>query len=100
MTLLGAVASYFLKKLSESNGLSVILKNINLYFGGGLYFITAVINVYLLKFLDYSLVLPLTSLTYIWTMFISYKFLGEKITKKKIAGTAFILFGAVLIGFS
>ena len=66
--------------------------------GGVLYLLSALLNIYILKFLDYSVVLPLTSITYIWTLILSYKLLHEKISKKKIIGVAFIVLGAVLVG--
>lgn len=43
------------------------------------------------------MVLPLTSITYIWTLVISYKFLKEKITFKKIIGIILIIVGAIII---
>lgn len=99
MTMLGSAASLFLKKASGSDGIICMLKNINLYIGGGLYLASAVLNIYVLKFLDYSVVLPLTSLTYIWTMILSYMILKEKITRKKIGGVVLILIGAVCVSF-
>lgn len=95
MTMLGSVASLFLKRASGTKGIITMLKNINLYIGGVLYLVSAVLNIWILRYLDYSVVLPLTSLTYIWTMVLSYMILKEKITKKKIAGVIFILIGAV-----
>ena len=97
MTMFGSVASLFLKKASCSNSLIDMLKNINLYIGGFLYVSSAVLNIWLLKILDYSVILPLTSLTYIWTMILSYFILKEKITVKKIAGVCLILVGAIII---
>ena len=97
MTLLGSVASLFLKRASGEVGIIAMLKNINLYVGGFLYLLSAVINIWVLKWLDYSVVLPLTSLTYIWTMILSYLILKEKITKRKIAGVILILIGAVCV---
>lgn len=97
MTMFGSVASLFLKKASGSNGLINMLKNINLYIGGFLYVSSAVLNIWLLKILDYSVILPLTSLTYIWTMILSYFILKEKITVKKIVGVCLILVGAIII---
>ena len=58
MTIFGSVASLFLKKASGSNGLINMLKNINLYIGGFLYVSSAVLNIWLLKILDYSVILP------------------------------------------
>ncbi|MEI3328235.1 MAG: EamA family transporter [Coprococcus sp.] len=68
--------------------------------GGGLYLISALLNIFVLRYLDYSVVLPLTSITYVWTMIISYLILKESITKRKIAGVALILVGAVLVSIS
>lgn len=97
MTLMGSIASLFLKKASEQKSLFSLLKNINLYIGGILYLISAVMNIWLLRYLDYSVVLPLTSLTYIWTMILSYLILKEKISKKKIFGVLLILIGAICV---
>ena len=97
MTLMWSVASLFLKRASGSDGIRSMLFDINLYVGGGLYFLSAVINIWVLRYLDYSVVLPLTSLTYMWTMFLSYLILDEKITKRKIAGVILILIGAVFV---
>jgi len=97
MTLVGSIASYYLKKSSNAKGLGELITNKFIYIGGGLYFISALMNIYVLKYLDYSVVLPLTSITYVWTMLISYKKLGEIITKKKVVGICAILLGALLV---
>lgn len=97
MTMLGAAAGFYLKKASGSLEIPSLLKNPSLYVGGTLYLISAVLNIYLLKVLPYSVVLPLTAVTYIWTMILSHFFLKERISKKKIAGVCLILAGAVLI---
>ena len=97
MTLLGSVASLFLKKASGSDGIVGLLKNVNLFIGGFLYLVSAVLNIWVLRYLDYSVVLPLTSLTYIWTMVLSYMILKEKITLKKIGGVVLILIGAICV---
>ena len=97
MTLLGSMASLFLKKASCSDEILTIIKNRNLYIGGSLYLLSAVMNIWVLRYLEYSVVLPLTSLTYIWTMVLSYFILKEEITKKKICGLVLILVGAMLV---
>lgn len=97
MTLMGSVASFFLKKASGFDGLSTLLTDKNLYLGAGLYVLSAVINVIVLRFLDYSMVLPLTSITYVWTMVISRLFLKETIGLKKILGVACIILGCICI---
>lgn len=97
MTMLGSMASIFLKRASGYDCLAELLKNVNLYIGGFLYLASAVLNVWILRYLDYSVVLPLTSLTYIWTMVLSYMILKEKITTKKIGGVVLILLGAICV---
>ena len=97
MTLIGAVASLFLKKAANSNGIVELIRNVNLYIGAVLYLISAVVNIYILKYLDYSIVLPLTSITYIWTMGLSYFILNERITLKKVFGVILIILGAIII---
>lgn len=97
MTFLGSVASLFLKKATGASEYILMLKSRNLYIGGFLYLISAVLNILLLKVLDYSVVLPLTSLTYIWTMILSNLILKEDISMKKIIGVALIGVGALCV---
>lgn len=97
MTFMGAIASLFLKRASGSDNFVKMLTNVNLYIGGFIYITAAFINIFVLKFLDYAVVLPLTSITYIWTMVLSYLILREKITKKKIVGVILILLGAICV---
>lgn len=97
MTILGSVASLFLKRATDHDKVIQFFTDINLYIGAGLYLASAILNIIVLRRLDYSLVLPLTSITYIWTILISYLLLNEQITKKKVGGIIFILIGAVCI---
>lgn len=97
MTVLGSVASLFLKRASGSDGIVAMAMNPNLYAGGFLYLAAALLNVYVLRYMEYSVVLPLTSITYIWTMVISYLILKEKITGKKITGVCLIVIGATVL---
>ncbi len=97
MTLIGSIASFFLKKGSTFKNIVELFKNKYVYIGGILYVTSALLNIYVLKYLDYSVVLPLTSITYVWTLFISYFFLKEKISLKKMIGILLIVGGAFLI---
>ena len=98
MTLLGALGGYFFKKGAENlNGIVSLIFNWRVYIGGIFYVSAAILNIVVLKFLSYSIVLPLTAMTYIWTMIISKIALGEKITKNKIIGTILIILGYVFI---
>lgn len=96
MTYLGAQASVFLKKTSEQKVGRVFFSKY-LYFGGVLYVAGALLNIYVLKYLDYSIVLPLTSITYIWTMILSYFYFRENISMQKIIGLGCIVIGCMLI---
>lgn len=104
MTILGSAASLFLKQASDSlKGESIaaivlnMLKTPSLYAGGVLYLVASVLNIYVLRFLDYSSVLPLSAFTYVWTMFLARIRFGEKITRRKAAGLFLIIIGAVLV---
>ncbi|MDR0875292.1 MAG: multidrug transporter [Clostridiales Family XIII bacterium] len=97
---LGAFASYFFKGASGAlNGLNVtiLLRQKTFWLGGLLYLVAAVNNIFLLRYFDYSILLPMSSITYIWTMVIASRLLGEQITKRKIFGVCAIIAGAVLI---
>lgn len=97
MTLLGSAASIFLKRASGEISVFRMVFNRNILIGGFLYFLSAVLNIYLLRHLEYSVVLPLTAVTYIWTLVFSSVFLKEKITKKKVWGIIFIMIGIAFI---
>lgn len=97
MTIIGAFAGYCLKKASNDKNWRTVLLQPWLYGGGALYLIAAWINVIVLKYLQYSVVLPLTSITYVWTLIISHYFLHEHIGREKIIGVVLIMLGAVLV---
>ncbi|MFT8872948.1 MAG: EamA family transporter [Sporolactobacillus sp.] len=99
MTWLGAFAGFFLKLAANAGkGMIYLLKNIHFYIGAFLYLAAAIVNIYVLKFLPYSVVLPLTVFTYIWTMVLSHFMLKERITWRKVCGVLLIVFGACLVG--
>ena len=101
MTLMGSLGGFFFKKgaahLNLNNVIKSLFLNLNLYIGGVLYVISAVLNIIALKYLPYSIVLPLTGITYIWTIIISRIMLKEKVNKEKVIGIALILVGAIFI---
>lgn len=97
MTLIGAFASFYFKKASNLGNIKNILLSPALYVGGCLYLLSALLNIFILRYLDYSVVLPLTSITYIWTFLFSYFLLSEKISRKKLAGIVCIMAGGLCI---
>ena len=96
-TLLGAVGGFYLKKSTVNEKIFDIIMSPFLYIGGFSYLISAILNIIILKYLPYSVVLPLTSITYIWSLIIAYYFLKEKITKVKIYGIICIIIGSIFI---
>jgi len=102
-TVLGAFASYNFKGASglftgiNLHTVSALLHDKRFIFGVVLYLVAAANNIFILRYMDYSIILPMASLTYIWTMIIAYRLLGESITKRKIFGVAAIIIGAVLL---
>lgn len=100
MTFIGAMGAYYFKKAAARlQGINVfqLLKFPAMYIGGTLYCLAALMNIVLLRFIDYSVLYPMTAITYIWTMIIARVFLGETIDKFKIIAVAFICCGVFLI---
>lgn len=100
MTLLGSFGGFFFKKSTDGTTILDILKNKFLYIGGILYVSGAVLNIIVLKYMPLSVVLPMSSITYIWSMIISRIILKEKITLFKISGIVSIIMGVIFIAFS
>ncbi len=96
-TCVASFASFFLKRSSSTDQKVKILLSPFFYLGGVLYVISSGINIYLLKRLPYAVVLPLGSLTYVWTIFVSNRLLHEKITKRKILAMCVIFTGVLLL---
>lgn len=97
MTLVGAIASAFLKKASSNLSFTTLIKITSLFIGLLLCGMAALMNIYVLHYMEYSEVLPFTSLTYIWTLFLSYFFFHEKIGIMKLMGVLLIFIGVFLI---
>lgn len=97
MTLLGSVASLMLKFASADLRPTSLLRDWHFYAGGFGYLLAALLNIWVLRHLDLSVVLPLTALTYVWTLGIARLVLGELLTWRKVLGVALILVGIVLI---
>lgn len=92
---LGSLGGYFFKKASSpQKGIIYLLFNKNLYFGGVFYCLGAILNIIALKRLPYTVVLPISSITYVWTMVFSYFLLRENITFRKVVGVILIIIGA------
>lgn len=98
-TLIGSYASYCFKKAAGKDTILKILSAPTLYFGGMLYVLSMLLNIYTLNYMPYNVVFPLTSLTYVWTLLIARVFLKERITHKKIIGIMLLCVGAFCMVF-
>jgi drug/metabolite transporter (DMT)-like permease len=93
----GAFALFLIKKgLIDIKVFSTKIFNIKILMGVSFYGLSIIIVLVAMKYLEYTIVIPLTSLTYVFSMFISHKYLGEKISIVNIIGI-FIIFIASII---
>lgn len=100
MTFSGTIGAYFLKRtMTGIDGFNIkkLILSPTLYIGGFSYVLGAVINMILLRFIDYTVLYPMTALTYIWTLIFSYFVLKEKINVYKIAAVVFVAAGIIII---
>ena len=98
MTFLGAMGAYFFKKASvQETNIRTLLGSKELYLGGLLYVISAVMNIFLMRYLKYSILYTLKAITYIWTVIVSHNLLGEKISKKMILGITLICVSVIIL---
>jgi uncharacterized membrane protein len=99
ITLIGAFGSFFLKQGSNrlENTLQSFITNKNLMVGIGLYVLSTGLYIVLLKKVDLSLLYPLTSLSYVWVIILSKIMLKEHVGKHKLAGTALIICGIIIL---
>lgn len=99
-TLSGSLGAIFLKK-GMTQIATFSLKNIAtnkfVYLGVFLYILSAITNIVLLNFLDYSIAFPMTSITYIWTVFLSYFMFKEALTSRKIIAVILLMIGVFLL---
>ena len=97
MTLNGALSSWMLKLASGDLRPARLIRNWHLWAGAAGYLCAAVINIWVLRHMDLSVVLPMTALTYLWTLLLARLFLGESLDRWRIGGVTAILVGVVLI---
>ena len=96
--LVSSVSKILLKKSTSKKYSSMFREYFNIYviLGYGLMVISTILVVLGLKNIQYKNQPIIESLGYIFVMFLSNLFLGEKITKKKIIGNFLILFGIIV----
>lgn len=96
-TFIGSLAAIQLKFASKADRLKEIAFNPSLYLGAILYIIAALLNIFVLTYWDYTLVLPLTSITYVWTAILAKIIFKERLCISKIIGLFLIILGSALI---
>lgn len=98
MTLLGALGAFFFKKSTEQiSGIFSLLVRPSFYIGGCCYVSGSLLNILLMRYIDFTVLYPMTAVTYVWTLLISWKFMDDKITKKKIVAVALIFLGVAAL---
>ncbi|MBI4018213.1 MAG: EamA family transporter [Candidatus Aenigmarchaeota archaeon] len=91
-----AAAGMVLFKRASGLAPRKMLLSPNFITGGALFVLGTILFILALKLDELSNLFPITSLTYIWVMLMSWKFLKEKPNKWKIAAVACIAAGIVL----
>ena len=99
-TISGSAGALFLKRAMnsiEKLSAKAIFTSPWVYLGTFLYILSAVTNIVLFFYVDYSIGFPMTSLTYVWTVFFSYWVFKERITLLKVLGILLIIGGVIVI---
>ncbi len=98
---IGSFGSVFLKLGAErlGGGLAALVKNYYLATGIALYLLSSVFFLMGVSQGELSLLYPMVSLGYIWTVVWARLFFKEPFTISKIAGLAIIIVGVALINF-
>lgn len=98
MTLIGSLGALFFKRCTvHMEGIFSLFRIPTFYIGVLFYTVGAAMNVVLLRFLDYTVLYPMCSVSYIWSLIISNRLLGERVTGKKVLGVALICVGVVIL---
>ena len=107
VSIMMATLAQFLFKLGVSTidtadkSISQIIKAgiANIYVWGGVlgYAVNLSLWLYVLSHLELSKAYPMTSLAYIFTLFLGLLFFNEQITTAKLAGILFVIVGVILL---
>ena len=105
-TIMAALAQFLFKTgvaaidtANKSTGEIIKAGLLNPFVWGGMlgYIINLSLWLYVLSQLELSKAYPMTSLAYIFTLFLGFFFLGETITLIKVAGISLIIVGVILL---
>jgi drug/metabolite transporter (DMT)-like permease len=97
---IGSFGAVFLKAGASrlSNGLRGLVGNYHLALGVALFLLSSYFFVLGLKRGELSVLYPLVSLSYMWTMLWSRLFFKEPFTRRKVYGLGLIVLGIVFVG--
>ena len=97
---IGSFGAVFLKAgaVRLEKNFAALIANWRLIAGVLLFRLSSVFFVFGLKHGELSVLYPIVSLGYIWTLLWSRLFFGEQLTRSKIAGLALILIGVLFVG--
>ena len=97
---IGSFGAVFLKAGATrlEKNIRALIGNWRLITGIGLFCFSSIFFVLGLKHGELSVLYPIVSLGYVWTLLWSRLFFGERLTKGKIAGLALILVGVTFVG--
>jgi drug/metabolite transporter (DMT)-like permease len=91
MTLFGAIGGVYFKKYSSKKKIFLIILGL-IFYGLG-----AIINIFLLKELPYTIVFPANALTYVWALVFAKIIFNEEIKFYRILGVCLIASGLVML---
>lgn len=97
---IGSFGAVFLKSgaVRLHSNLLTLLLNWRLAIGVSFFLISSVIFIIAIKHGELSVLYPMVSLGYVWTMLWSRIFFGEPFTRSKIIGLGMILLGIFCLG--
>ena len=96
----GSFGAVFLKLGATrlENSLAAIVKNWRLALGVGFYLLSSVFFVLGVRQGELSVLFPMVSLASVWTLIWSRLFVGERLTRSKVAAVGLILAGITILG--
>jgi multidrug transporter EmrE-like cation transporter len=96
---IGSFGAVFLKSGAvRTNSVRTLLVNPRLALGVGLFLLSTVFYLMGIRHGELSVLYPMVSLGYVWTLAWSRLFFKEPLTREKFAGLGLVLVGILLLG--
>ncbi len=97
---IGSFGAVFLKAGATrlERNIRSLLRNWQLAAGVGFFLLSSIFFVLGLRQGELSVLYPMVSLGYVWTLLWSRLFFGEQLTRTKFAGLGLILAGVIMVG--